>query len=50
MKHAPEADETAELHAMPITGEVQERFPELIESYELVDNIPTYEDTITDIE
>lgn len=43
LRYAPEPDETAELHAMPITGEVQERFPELIESYELVDNIPTYE-------
>ena len=43
LRYAPEADETAELHAMPITGEVQERFPELIANYELVDNIPTYE-------
>jgi hypothetical protein len=43
LRYAPEADETAELHAMPITGEVQERFPELIAQYELVDNIPTYE-------
>ena len=43
LRYAPEPDETAEMHAMPITGEVQERFPELIANYELVDNIPTYE-------
>ena len=44
LRYAPEPDETAEMHAMPITGEVQERFPELIANYELVDNIPTYSD------
>ena len=41
-RYAPIA-EGDNVQAMPIIAEIQERFPELIAQYELVDNIPTYE-------